>query len=101
VVPGAYVLVLAAVPALYRVTSAARLAAGVAVVYGFIVMIDVARLNFDGPSALGYLNIVVWLIPGMFGVAYRRGLLRRRAAITVAAVAFVVNGLLVWLGRCE
>jgi hypothetical protein len=98
---GAYVLVLAAIPALYRITSTLRLAAGVAVVYGFIVVIDILRLNFGGLSALGYLNIVVWLIPGMFGVAYRRGLLRRPAAITVAAAAFVVNTLLVWLGPYE
>jgi acyltransferase-like protein len=98
---GAYALVLAAIPALYRITGTLRLAVGVAVVYGFIVVIDILRLNFGGLSALGYLNIVVWLIPGMFGVAYRRGLLRRRAAITVAAVAFVVNGLLVWLGPYE
>ncbi len=70
-------------------------------VYGLIVVIDILRLNVAGLSALGYLNIVVWLIPGMFGVAYRRGLLCRRAAIAVAALAFVVNVLLVWLGPYE
>lgn len=98
---GAYVLVLAAIPALYRITSTARLAAGVLGVYGFIAVIDILRLNFGGLSVLGYLNIVVWLIPGMFGVAYRRGLLHRSSAVTIAAVAFVVNGLLVWLGPYE
>ena len=98
---GAYVLVLATIPVLYRITDSARLAAGVLAVYGLIVGIDILRLNVAGLSALGYLNIVVWLIPGMFGVAYRRGLLCRRAAIAVAALAFVVNVLLVWLGPYE
>jgi Acyltransferase family len=98
---GAYVLVLAATPLLCRINSTARLAAAVAAVYGLIVVIDILRLNIGGLSALGYLNIAVWLIPGMFGVAYRRGLLCRRAAIAVAAVAFVINMLLVWLGPYE
>jgi hypothetical protein len=50
---------------------------------------------------LGYLNVAVWLIPGMFGVAYRRELLCCRAAIAVAAVVFIVDVLLVWLGPYE
>ena len=98
---GAYVLVLAATPLLYRITTTARLAAGVGAVYGFIVVIDILRINIAGLSALGYLNIVVWLIPGMFGVAYRRGLLCRRTAIALAAMIFVVDVLLVWLGPYE
>jgi Acyltransferase family len=98
---GAYVLVLASIPLLSRITSTARLAAGVVAVYGLIVVIDVLRINVGGLSALGYLNIVVWLIPGMFGVAYRRGLLGGRAAIAVAALTFVVNVLLVRLGPYE
>jgi uncharacterized membrane protein len=40
--------------------------------YAFIAVIDAIRINVDGMSGLGYLNLVVWLIPGMFGVAYRR-----------------------------
>jgi hypothetical protein len=98
---GAYVLVLAAVPLLYRITTTARLAAGVAAVYAFIATIDAVRINIEGLRVLGYLNVVVWLIPGMFGVAYRRGLLCRRAAIAVAAVVFIVDVLLVWLGPYE
>ncbi len=97
----AYVLVLAAIPLLYQITSTARLAAAVVAVYGLIVVIDILRLGIGELSALGYLNMVVWLIPGMFGVAYRRGLLGRRAAIAVAAVAFVINMLLVCLGPYE
>jgi Acyltransferase family len=98
---GAYVLVLAAVPLLHRITTTARLAASVAAVYAVIATIDALRLNFEGFRVLGYLNVVVWLIPGMFGVAYRRELFCCRAAIAVAAVVFIVDVLLVWLGPYE
>ncbi len=98
---GAYVLVLAAIPLLYRITTTKRLALGVLAGYGTIAVIDVLRLNVDGLSALGYLNMIVWLIPGMFGVAYRRGLLCGLAAKAVAALMFVVNVLLVRLGPYE
>ena len=81
---GAYVLVLAAMPMLCRITTTARLAAGVATVYGVIAVIDAVRLHWPAASALGYLNMAVWLIPGMFGIAYRRGLLSGRAALGTA-----------------
>jgi hypothetical protein len=98
---GAYVLVLAAIPLLHRITTTARLAAGVAVVYAIIAAVDALRLNTDGLAVLGYLNIVVWLIPGMFGVAYRRGLLCRRAAVAIVVLTFAVDVLLVRLGPYE
>jgi len=88
---GAYVLVLAAMPMLYRITTTARLAAGVISVYGGIAVIDVVRLHWHALSPLGYLNLAVWLIPAMFGVAYRRHLLTARAALTTAAGVFTVN----------
>ena len=50
-----------------------------------------SALNLDGLSALGYLNLVAWSIPGMFGVAYRRGLLSGRAALVLGSVMFAVN----------
>lgn len=95
---GAYVLVLAAMPALYRITTTVRLAAGVSAVYGAIAVIDVVRLHWPAASSLGYLNLAVWLIPAMFGVAYRRRLLTGRAALTIAAAMFAVNLALVWWG---
>jgi Acyltransferase family len=98
---GAYVLVLAAIPLLYRITTTKRLALGVLAGYATIAVIDVLRLNVDGLSALGYLNMIVWLIPGMFGVAYRRGLLCGLAAKAVAALMFVVDVLLVRFGPYE
>jgi hypothetical protein len=98
---GAYVLVLAAMPMLTRITTPVRLAAGVCAVYGGIAAIDAIRLHWPAASALGYLNLAVWLIPAMFGVAYRRGLLTRRMALVTAAAVLAVNLALVWWGPYE
>ncbi len=99
---GAYVLVLAAIPVLSRqVTTTARLAASVAVVYGSIAAIDAVRLHWPAAAPLGYLNLGVWLIPAMFGVAYRRGLLTGRGAIATAAALFVADVALVCWGPYE
>ncbi|ORB75867.1 acyltransferase family protein [Mycobacterium scrofulaceum] len=95
---GAYVLVLAAMPMLYRITTAGRLALGVAGVYGAIALVDAVRLHHPAAMPLGYLNLAVWLIPAMFGIAYRRRLLSRRAALAVAAVLFAVDVALVRWG---
>ncbi|CQD22014.1 Acyltransferase family protein [Mycobacterium europaeum] len=95
---GAYVLVLAAMPVLYRITTAGRLAAAVAGVYGAIAAIDAVRLHWPAMMPLGYLNLAVWLIPAMFGVAYRRRLLTGRAALAVAAAFFAVDVALVHWG---
>jgi hypothetical protein len=98
---GVYVLVLAAVPLLTRITTTGRLVAAVAGTYGFIAVVDAIRINTEGWSALGYLNMVVWLIPGMFGVAYRRDLLTRHAAAALGVVMLAVNVALMVLGPYE
>ncbi len=98
---GAYVLVLAAVPLLSRITATAHVAAAVAGTYAFVAVIDAIRINTDVPAPLGYLNLVAWLIPGMLGVAYRRHLLAGRAALLLGAAMFVVNLLLMWVGPYE
>jgi hypothetical protein len=95
---GAYVLVLAAVPLLYRINTARRLAIGVAAVYAGVAAVDFVRLHTSGTAVLGYLNMAAWLIPGMFGVAYRRGLLTRRTAVVTGLLMLAVNLVLVWLG---
>src|ERR1700694_930959 len=77
------------------------LGAAVAGGYVFIAVIDGVRINVDGLSALGYLNLVVWLIPGMFGVAYRRSLLTGRAALAVGVAMLVDNLALVGWGPYE
>jgi hypothetical protein len=88
---GAYVLVLAAVPLLAVITTTGRLVAAVVGTYAFIAVVDAIRINVHALSTLGYLNMVAWLIPGMFGVAYRRRLLAGRAALTLGVVMLVVN----------
>ncbi|MCV6976436.1 acyltransferase family protein [Mycobacterium bourgelatii] len=98
---GAYVLVLAAVPALSRITSPTRLAAGVVVVYALVALVDAVRLHWPAMAPLGYLNMAAWLIPGMFGVAYRRGLLSGRAALSTAAALFTVDIALIHCGPYE
>jgi hypothetical protein len=98
---GAYVLVLAAVPALARITTTGRLVGALGGTYAFIAVVDAIRINVDAPAALGYLNLVAWLIPGMLGVAYRRNLLAGRAALTVGALMFAVNIALMWFGPYE
>ena len=98
---GAYVLVLATVPLLARITTTRRFVATVALLYVTVAAVDLLRITHDGWSALGYVNFAMWLIPGAFGVAYRRGLVTGRAALTTAAVAFGVNVALVALGPYE
>ena len=98
---GAYVLVLAAVPLLAVITTTGRLVAAVVGTYAFIAVVDAIRINVHALSALGYLNMVAWLIPGMFGVAYRRRLLAGRAALTLGVVMLVVNVALLLLGPYE
>jgi fucose 4-O-acetylase-like acetyltransferase len=98
---GAYVLVLAAVPLLARITTSERLAAAVVGAYAAIAAVDAVRINIEGASELGYLNMAAWLIPGMLAVAYRRGLLTPRAALAVAAAMLAVNVALVVYGPYE
>ncbi|WP_051288798.1 acyltransferase [Mycobacterium sp. URHD0025] len=98
---GAYVLVLAAVPLLARITTTAQLAGAVVGTYAFIALIDAVRINLDGYTSLGYLNTVVWLIPGVFGVAYRRHLLSSAAALKIGVGMLVVNLGLLYFGPYE
>jgi hypothetical protein len=94
---GVYVLVLAAMPALSRITTPARLVVGVVGVYAMVAAVDAVRLHWSGASSLGYLNLAAWLIPAMFGVAYRRQLVTRRAALGIAVALLMVNvALLTW-----
>ncbi len=98
---GAYILVLAATPLLYRITSTGRLAVGVAGVYAGVALVDLIRLHTSTGSPLGYLNMAAWAIPGMFGVAYRRNLLSPRAALRIGLAMLGVNVLLCWAGPYE
>jgi Acyltransferase family len=98
---GVYVLMLASMPLLYRIANTGQLAAAVAGVYAFVMVIDAIRVHLPALSLLGYLNMTVWLIPGMFGVAYRRGLLDGRAALRVGIAMLGVNVALLVFGPYE
>ncbi|MBB3605723.1 hypothetical protein FHT40_005410 [Mycolicibacterium sp. BK556] len=98
---GAYVLMLAVMPLLVRITTVRRLIAGVAAVYVLVAAVDAIRLTVAGSQGLGFANLVVWLIPGMFGVAYRRGLLRQATALRAAVTMLAVNVALVAFGPYE
>jgi hypothetical protein len=69
--------------------------------YAVVATVDAFRLHTPALTTLGYLNMVMWLIPGMFGVAYRRALLTRRAAFAIGVVLLAVNLMLLWLGPYE
>jgi hypothetical protein len=67
----------------------------------FLAGVDAVRINVDGLSALGYLNMIVWLIPGMLGVADRRRLLTGHAALVLGVVMLAVNVALLVFGPYE
>jgi surface polysaccharide O-acyltransferase-like enzyme len=98
---GAYVLVLATVPLLSHITTTGRLAAAVIGAYAAVAVVDAVRITVPGLAVLGYLNMAVWVIPGMFGVAYRRRLLAGRAALALAVAMLAVNLALLMLGPYE
>ena len=98
---GAYVLVLAAVPLLARIKTTGQLVITVAAAYAVAAFVDAVRINTEVPPVFGYLNLSMWLIPGMFGVAYRRKLLAPTLALILGVVMFAVNVGLVAVGPYE
>jgi hypothetical protein len=98
---GAYVMVLAAMPLLARITTGARLLGGVVAVYAVVAVVDAIRVSDPAWSTVGYVNMLAWLIPGMFGVAYRRRLLTMRTALCVGITMLAVNLSLLWMGPYE
>ncbi|OMC13484.1 acyltransferase family protein [Mycolicibacterium fortuitum] len=98
---GAYVLVLAAVPLLARITTTGQMAGAIIGTYAFIAAVDFVRITVDGYATLGYLNTVVWLIPGVFGVAYRRNLLSSAAALKIGVGMLGVNLAWTYFGPYE
>lgn len=98
---GAYVLVLAAVPLLIRINTRGRLVAVVAALYAIVAAIDVLRVGDPSLNWLGYVNLAMWLVPGMFGVAYRYRLITSSSAAILGAVMLAVNVALVRFGPYE
>ncbi|AHC26894.1 MULTISPECIES: acyltransferase family protein [Mycobacteriaceae] len=98
---GAYVLVLAAVPLLRAITTVGRMTGGVVVIYTLIATIDAIRVNDPGWATLGYLNLAVWLIPGIFGVAYCNRLLTVSQAALLGCAMLAANMTLLRFGPYE
>ncbi|GAB90457.1 acyltransferase family protein [Gordonia rhizosphera] len=98
---GAYLLVLAVVPTMQRISTARHVAWTLAACIASTAIIDAVRLTL-GPDTLGYLNfLTVWTVPAVLGVAYTKRLLAPRAAVVLAAVAFGIDVALVALGPYE
>ncbi|MFI7524913.1 acyltransferase [Nocardia salmonicida] len=98
---GMYLAVLACVPLLAaQVTSGRRMFAVVAMIVVITAAVDAVRLT-GGPMELGYLNLIVWLVPAALGIGYLRDLLSRRTAAVLACVVLAADVLLVVLGPYE
>ncbi|WP_078353258.1 acyltransferase family protein [Mycobacteroides chelonae] len=95
---GAYVLVLAAVPLLAHITTTRSMLGALAGIYLGIAAVDVLRLGLGAPAGIGYVNFVVWLLPAVLGVGYRRQLITQKAALILAAAVFAINIALVTFG---
>ncbi|MET0450854.1 MAG: acyltransferase [Mycobacterium sp.] len=88
---GVYLVVLAFVPALTRLQSGRSVALLVVTLLGAAAAVDAIRISAGTPMA-GVANfLIVWLIPVTIGTAYARRLIPRRAALLVAACAFVAQ----------
>lgn len=98
---GLYLVVLATLPLLGRLTTARALWTFVGGLCGVMAAVDAIRLSgYD--EFVGYTNFLwVWLIPAVIGVGYAQNLISRRTAAYGALVAFVVDIALVSLGPYE
>ena len=98
---GVYLIVLAFVPALTRLSSGRTVLALVAALLITAALIDAVRIAV-GNDMSGVANfVVVWLIPVVIGVAYARRLIGMRAAIAGAVAAFIAQVVLVVWGPYE
>jgi surface polysaccharide O-acyltransferase-like enzyme len=95
---GVYLVVLAFVPALTRLSRRRAVAVVVVSLLGAAAAIDALRFAVGTPMS-GVVNfVIVWLIPVVIGVAYARRLIGPRAALTVAASAFAAQVVLAAVG---
>lgn len=95
---GVYLLVLAFVPALTRLSTGRATAILVACLLTGSAIVDVLRIAAGTPLAGSANFVIVWLIPVVIGVAYARRLISVRAALVVAVGAFVAQIVVVNIG---
>jgi hypothetical protein len=95
---GAYVMVVALTPLAVAAHRRNPLL-GPVTLLGAIVVVDVARLGLDLPSALGLLNFVtVWAFAGQLGLLFDDGYLRGPRGALLTAAAVMANLVLVSAG---
>lgn len=88
---GVYLVTLAAVPALVRMTAQRTVTVVLIALLAATALGDAARFALDTPTA-GVTNfVVVWLIPVAIGVGYARRLISARWAAWVGVGAFVAQ----------
>ncbi len=98
---GVYLVTLAFVPALTRMSSGRAVGILVTLLLAAAGAMDGVRIA-TGVAMSGVLNfLIVWLIPVAIGVAYARGLVGVRAALAVAVSAFVAQVALTVVGPYE
>jgi hypothetical protein len=98
---GVYLVVLAFVPALTRMSTGRAVAAMVGVLIAVSGGFDAIRFAVGAPMA-GVANfVIVWLIPMVIGVAYARHLIGARTALVVAASAFATQLVIAAVGPYE
>lgn len=98
---GVYLVVLAFVPALIRLSTGRGVAVVIAALLGTAAAVDGVRTAVGTPTAGAANFLFVWLIPVVMGVAYARRLIVPRAAVAVAVAAFAMQVALVLTGRYE
>lgn len=98
---GVYLVVLAFVPALTRLSKGRDVTVIVGGLLTAAAVVDAIRIWAGTPMA-GVANfVIVWLIPVVFGVAYARRLIGPRTALVVAAGALIAQTVLAIAGPYE
>jgi surface polysaccharide O-acyltransferase-like enzyme len=98
---GVYLVVLAFVPALTRLSTGRAVAVVVASLLAISAGFDGLRVALGTLTAGAANFLIVWLIPVVIGVAYARRLIGPRAALAAAASAFAAQVVLAVTGRYE
>lgn len=97
---GAYLVILAAVAFLQRISTTRQVVVAVAACYGLTAVADAARLHTGGPAPTWTMLTfaTAWTIPAILGIAYAKKLIRPRAAGIGALAMLAVDAGLVAFG---
>ncbi|MBU8826014.1 acyltransferase family protein [Mycolicibacterium goodii] len=95
---GVYLVVLAFVPALTRLSSGRAVGGLVTALVALAAAFDGIRFATGSPVAGSANLVVVWLIPVVIGVAYARRLIRPAVALIVAVSTLAAQALLALVG---